>query len=335
MFRHLLLCSAAALTLAVAIPAQNAPKASPAPKTAAKSAFDKPTLEAYARHLWVLGPEFQVKISDPLPSKDLPGFRDVTVTISREGASQDIGLYVSNDGSKILQATVYDVSSNPFKKDLDRLKTQFQPSQGTPGAPVVLVLFTDFQCPMCKAEAKTLSENLLKTYPKEVRLYFKDFPIESLHPWAKSAHIAGRCVFNQNPAAFWEYHDWIYGRQEAITPENLKEQVMGWSKAKDIDALQLSRCIDEKATAKDVDTNMAEARALGVTATPTLYVNGRRLVGTIEWNDLKRIIDYEIKYQATAKNAGEDCGCDTELKIPGLPANPTGSPLALPPAKKK
>ncbi len=99
---------------------------------------------------------------------------------------------------KILQGQVFDIATNPFKKDLDKLKTAFEPSMGTPGADVVMVEFSDFECPYCKEEAAMLRQNLLSAYPKQVRLYFKTFPIESLHPWAKAAAIAAKCVFRQS-----------------------------------------------------------------------------------------------------------------------------------------
>ncbi|MGD0498872.1 MAG: thioredoxin domain-containing protein [Bryobacteraceae bacterium] len=315
----------AALTLALAL-------AGPAQNSARKSAFDKSFLETYARHLFVIGPELTVQVLDPKPASDLPGFKEVTVRVSNGTANQDIRLLVSDDGSKVVQGNVYDVNSNPFKKDLDKVKTQGQPSFGTPGAPVVLVEFSDMQCPHCKEEAQMIRANLLKEFPTQVRFYFKDFPIASIHPWAKAAAMAGRCVFRQNPAGFWDYHDWIFERQESISPENLKDQVMGWAKVrKDIDALQLSRCIDDKATEKEVEANAAEGVALQVDGTPTLFVNGRRVPPT-EWPELKLIINAEIAYQKTAKDAGEDCGCEIKLDAPGLP--PTTAPI-LPLPKKK
>jgi len=146
----------------------------------------------------------------------------------------------------------------------------------------------------------------------------------SLHPWAKPAAIAGRCVFRQNAPAFWEYHDWVFGHQEGITPDTLKSQVMDWAKGqKEIDTLQLSRCIDDKATEKEIDANMVEAQTLGVEGTPSLFINGRRIPAGTEWVNIKRIIDNEIEYQKTAKNAGEDCGCEVKLDAPGLPVKPT------------
>jgi protein-disulfide isomerase len=285
---------------------------------AKKSALDKATLEAYIRHLYVLDSRVAVKISSPKPS-DVPGFMDVDVDVAMGPKSQQFKLMISKDGSRILQANVFNVNNNPFKPDLDKLKTTGAPNFGTTGAPVVLVEFSDFECPYCKNEAQELRKNLLATFPTQVRLYFKTFPLEELHPWAKAAAIASRCVYNQNPTGFWDYHDWIFEHQAEITPENLKDKVLEWAKGvKSLDPLQLGQCMDTKATEAEVNQDQAEGKDLGVNGTPTLFVNGRRIAQTIEWANLKQIIDFEIEYQKTAKNAGEDCGCDLKLTLPGM-----------------
>ena len=108
---------------------------------------------------------------------------------------QEETFYVSKDGHKIIRGAIYDASDNPFKPELDKIKTEMRPAFGTAGAPVVIAEFSDFECPFCREEAKTLRDNIVKTYPKEVRVYFFDFPLEQLHPWAKAASMAGRCVF--------------------------------------------------------------------------------------------------------------------------------------------
>lgn len=291
-----------------------------------KSAYNKAELETYVRHLWVIPPALGVTIGDPKPS-DLPGFQEVRVKITQGQASQEVLLYVTKDGGKILQGSAYDVNFNPFKKDLDRLKTQFQPSLGTPGATVVVVLFSDFQCPFCKAEAQMIRQNLIAAYPTQVRLYFVDFPLVQLHPWAKAAAIGGRCVFHQDPASFWDYYDWIYGHQETITADNLKSIATIWSKdRKDIDTLQFGSCMDTKETEKEVDAEMAKGKEMEIEGTPTLFVNGRRIPNSVEWPNLKATIDNEIEYQKVAKNAGEDCGCELKLDVPGLP-KPGASPI--------
>ena len=285
---------------------------------AKKSALDKATLEAYVRHVFVWNSQVKVEIGDPKPS-DLPGFSKVEVHASQGAASAEETLYVSKDGQKIVRGAVFDVAQNPFKTELDKLHTDLQPSMGTPGAPVVIVEFSDFECPFCKEEAKSLRANLLATYPKEVRLYFKDLPLATIHPWAMQAAIAGRCIFRQNPAAFWDYHDWIYEAQTDVTADNLKAKILEYVKGKQIDALQLEHCMDSKATQAEIDKSVAEAKALGVAGTPTLFVNGRLLTGaSAQWASLRSVIDYEIEYQKTAKNAGEDCGCEVKLSTPGL-----------------
>jgi protein-disulfide isomerase len=278
-----------------------------------KSGVDKVALEAFIRHLLAVIPEVQIKIDDPKPSPD-PELRELDVHFTYGSRSQDETFYLSKDGRRIIRGYIYDLSQNPFKEDLDKLKLGLAPSFGTPGAPVVIVIFSDFECPNCKEEAKTLRQNLPTGFPKEARLYFKDFPIEQLHPWAKPAAIAGQCVFRQNPQAFWQYHDWIYEHQAEITPDNLKAKVMEFAQgAKDLDGMQLGRCMDTKATEADVDASLALGKSLKIDATPTLFVNGRRLIGNYPWQNLQQIINLELNYQKTAQDAGEKC---CELKIP-------------------
>lgn len=294
------------LLAAALMPAADAPK---------KSALDKATLEAYVRHLFVWGPHIQVEVSDYKPAP-MDGFREVHVSGTAGGARQAETFYISDDGQKILRGSVFDVKDNPFKRDLDQLKTESQPSFGTPGAPVVLVIFSDYQCPYCREEAKMLRENVLANYPTQVRVYFKDLPLEQIHNWAKPAAIAGRCVFRQNPAAFWEYHDWVFDKQGEMTAESFQAKLLEFAKGKEIDALQLSRCTEKRETEAEVNRSVSEALALRVTSTPTLFVNGRRIPSRIGWPNLKQVIDFEIEYQKTAKNAGEDCGCAVTLPSP-------------------
>jgi len=292
---------------------QGIPTAAPpkAPATS-KSALDKKTLEDYLRHLELWTPQVQVQIADPKPSS-MPEFVQVDVHASMGQAFQDNSYLVSKDGKRILKAMVYDVAENPFKPDLTKLKTEFSPSLGTPGASVVLVMFSDFQCGYCREEAKMLRENLVKTFPTQARLYFKDYPLMQIHPWAKTAAMAGRCVFRGNPTAFWDYSDWAFANQATLTPETFQAKFLEYAQSKGLDAASLGKCLESRATEREVDRSIAEAKALNITGTPTLFINGRRLSTTIPWPNLQQIIQLEIEYQKTAKNAGEDCGCDVTL----------------------
>jgi protein-disulfide isomerase len=323
MLRKLFIILASASTLL----AQTAPRPEAPKAQSDEPRIDKAKLEAYIRHLFVWPAAIDITISDPKPGP-MPGFYEVNIRGSQGKASQEETFYVSKDGQKIIRGSIFDLSQNPFKPDLDKLKTEFQPSFGTAGAPVVIVEFSDFECPFCKEEAKMLRENLVATYPKEVHFFYLDYPLESLHPWAKDAAIAGRCIFHQNASAFWDYHDWIFAHQDEIKPENLKDKVVEFAKGKGVDGPQLSTCVDSRATEFEVDKTKTEGRSVDVNSTPTLFVNGRKMVGAVQWQDLKRVIDFEIDYQKTAKNAGEDCGCSISLPMPGAAA-PSNAPVGL------
>jgi len=295
----------AAVLCAALLPAQEKPK----------SALDKTQMEAYVRHLLAVIPEVQIKVDDPKPTS-VPDLLQVDVHFTYGDRGQDETFYVTKDGQHILRGYVYNFAENPFQEDLNKLKTNAAPSFGAAaGAPVTLVEFGDFECPNCKEEAKTLRDNVPTKFPTKVRVYFEDFPLEAIHPWAKPAAIAGRCVYRQSPAAFWQFHDWIYEHQEEIKPENLKDKVLDFAKsAKDVDTLQLGRCIDTKATESEVDASMAEGKSLHVDATPTLFVNGRRLIGNYPWKNIEQIINGELNYQRTTANAADEKCC--EIKIP-------------------
>jgi protein-disulfide isomerase len=302
-----------AVLAALFLPLVCAQKAAPA-----KPALDKAAIEQFARYLYLWPAEISVSVSDPRPS-GLSNLLAITVTASARGITEPHNFHISPDGKRIFEAPVYTIES-PFADQLSKLKTDLSPSQGTPGAPVVMVLFSDFQCPYCGELQKTLSANLLKSYPSQVRIYFKDFPLDALHPWARPASIAGRCVFRQEPAAFWDYHDWIFGKQASIKPDTLRNEIITWAQGKGLDTMQLGRCMDTKATEKEVEKTIAEGRELQLQSTPTLFVNGRPLPGATPWPTLKAVIDFEIERQKRTGEGGEKC---CELRLSPLPAKPT------------
>ena len=186
-------------------------------------------------------------------------------------------------------------SSSPTAADSTpvHLNIEHQPSFGPSDAPVTIVEFGDLECPSCRAEAPLLRELIPELFPGKVRIVFKDYPLESIHPWAHEASLAGRCIFRQNPQTFWKFYDWDYENQDDITPENLKSKVLGWAAGNGLNAAQLDRCIDTKATDEEVARNISEGRAAGVHGTPTLFVNGR-LSPSVRIPGLQEMIQKEL-----------------------------------------
>src|SRR5580658_3805258 len=235
------------------------------PKTIAIApVLDKVKLETYLRHLEVWPSMINLKIDDPKPAAEMPGFNKVLVHLSYNDARLDQAYFASNDGQKIFKGEVYDLNKSPFQANLDKIKTDQQPSFGAaPGSPVTLVIFGDFECPYCKEEASVLRQNIPSQFGDKVRVYFLDFPLESIHPWSRAAAIAGRCVLKQGETAFWKYHDWIYDKQTDITPDNYNAKLMEWAGQGGLDAVQLGRCVDSKATDAEVTRTQEMGRALG------------------------------------------------------------------------
>ncbi len=277
-------------------------------------ALDKVKLESYLRHLEVWPPMINLKIDDPKPVADMPGFNRVVVHLSYNDARMDQAYFVSNDGQRIFKGEIYDLNKSPFQANLDKIKTDQQPSFGAPlGSPVTLVVFGDFECPYCKEEASTLRQNIPSTFGDKVRVYFMDFPLESIHPWSRAAAIAGRCVLKQGESSFWKYHDWIYDKQTEITPETYDAKLMEWAGQSGVDTVQLGRCVDSKATDAEVNRTQEMGRSLGVDGTPTLYLNGRKLMDQMaQWPTLQQLIALEIDHQAKVKEDAEKC-CVVEI----------------------
>jgi protein-disulfide isomerase len=265
-------------------------------------ALDKAALEAYLRHMELWIPQVQVHIDDPKPSPYLKGYSEVLVHLSYNGQGKEERYFISDDGASLIKGEGFDLRRSPFQANLDRVTTANQPSFGGPAtAPVTLMVFADFQCPYCKAEAEILRKNVVATFGDRVRVYFKDYPLESIHPWARAAAVAGRCVYRQSEAQFWSFHDWIYGAQTEMTAENLKDKVTAWVKENGLDAARFAQCFDAKETDAEVAANLAEGRALGINATPTTLLNGRKLEGTVQWELMEQLIRLELEHVAAAK----------------------------------
>ncbi len=261
----------------------------------APGALDKATFEKYLRHLELFRGDVMFKIDDPKPSKYLPGYSEVLVHLIFNNAEKDELFYISADGKTIIRGDVFTLGKSPFESNLDKLTLANQPSFGSANAPVTIVEFGDFECPDCKMEAPVLRHDLTEAFDGKVRVVFKNYPLESVHPWARAAAIAGRCVYQQGDPAFWKFYDWIYQNQDEITGDNLNMKILAWAGQNAIDTVKLGQCLDTKATEPEVNASIAEGRELGIQGTPTLFINGRK-IGGLMWPDLQLVINKELEF---------------------------------------
>jgi protein-disulfide isomerase len=253
---------------------------SPAPKTADSSAAKPGTLESrieqYLRNLYAWGPTFDVKVgpSKPSPIADL---LEVPVKVSVGEQSDTAVVYVSKTGNFLFRGELTDMSVDPFADIRSKLHIGLSPSMGPEDAKITLIEFADFECPSCRQLDLVLRE-LLPRHP-EVRLVFKQYPLTDIHPWAMTAAIASQCAFEQSPAAFWKIHDAIFDAQDLITPSNVWEKMLDLANQLGLNAEAYRACMINPKTSTQVMATIEEGHALTITATPTTFVNSRRVVG--------------------------------------------------------
>ena len=171
------------------------------------------------------------------------------------------------------------------------VSTDGAPVRGAANAPVTIVEFSDFECPFCKRAHPTLTQ-LLKDYAGKVKVAYRDFPLESIHPQARRAAEAARCANDQ--AKFWEYYDMLFTESPKLGPEDLKR----YAAQVGIDAKKFEDCVSAGAHKAAVQKDLDEGNRLGITGTPAFFINGRPLTGAQPLEAFARIIDEELA-QAT------------------------------------
>ena len=285
----LLLGLAVATSVAHAQSSKPASTAPPAHAAVSASPIAK-KVEAYLRNIYALGPKFTVKVGEPQPTP-IPGIRTVAVEVSAEGQTNNVTMFVSDDGRYLLQGDLADMQADPFAKNRADMDLSGAPSRGPANARITVVEYVDFQCPSCRR----LSEVLRGVYPNypQVRFVFRDFPLTQIHAWAMTAAIGGRCIYHKNPDAFWTYSDYIYDHQDKITPESAWDVVLQQGIAAGYADVEFKACMADPAMKAEIEKSMAEGVTLKLANTPTVFVNGRRLVGG-ERDPLTQYIDYEI-----------------------------------------
>jgi len=254
-------------------------------------------VEAYLRNVYALGPKFTVKVGEPKPTA-VPGMRAVSIEVITEGQTSALTMFVSDDGRYLLQGDLSDMQADPFAKNRAEMNLAGAPGRGPENARILVVEYGDFQCPSCRRLSEVLRP-LYADYP-QVRFVFRDFPLVQIHPWALTASLAGRCIYHKDPAAFWTYSDYIYDHQDKIAPESVWNTVVQQGLEAGYDEAGFKACMADPAMKDEVEKSMAEGVALKIANTPTVFINGRRLVGG-DRETVVQFIDYEIAQ--TAKTA--------------------------------
>jgi protein-disulfide isomerase len=250
--------------------------------------------EAFARKLFAWGPDVKVKIGT-LSQSPSPAYYVVPLTVTENGQSQSGEVYVSKDGKTLLRGDIFDMSADPFAANRAKIHTDGDPARGPADARVTVVEFSDFECPHCEQ----LYESMKAVEPRypQVRVVYKYFPLTNIHPWAETAAIGARCAYEQSHEAFWKLYDSIFQNQDLISPENVWDKLAEFATQAGLNADAFKVCLSSDEAKKAVDADQAEGVEVGVNSTPTLYINGRPLVGG-DPQVLEQYIDFELAARA-------------------------------------
>lgn len=164
------------------------------------------------------------------------------------------------------------------------------PVIGKPDAKVTVVEFSDFQCPFCGSFFTNTLPQVKANYiaTGKIRFVYRDFPLSSIHAEAEKAAEAAECASAQGK--FWEYHDILFARQTTLSVTNEKK----WAAELNLDTQKFNQCLDSGASAAEVAKDYADGQTLGVSGTPTFYINGQQVVGAVPYSQFQAALDAAI-----------------------------------------
>jgi predicted DsbA family dithiol-disulfide isomerase len=174
------------------------------------------------------------------------------------------------------------------------IATAGHPSRGPANAAVTIVEFSDFECPFCGNLFPVMKEIEAK-YADTVRVVYRQFPLNSIHPNAQKAAEASLCAKDQNK--FWEYHDSLFANQRELTVESLKSR----AEELKLDTAAFNACLDSGRQAAAVRQDVTDGNRAGVTGTPAIYINGRAYREDTSFEGLSKAIDQELQRKGASR----------------------------------
>jgi protein-disulfide isomerase len=271
-----------------------APSRKPASTTNADAAL--PTnddVEAAMKRTFAYDPSVKWVIHD-IRASAIPGVADIQLSINSQ-ASQHI--FYSSKAQTAIVGEMIPLGPNPFAPVRAKLQAADGPALVT-GTPIISVVeFSDLECSHCKA-AQPVFEKLANDFP-QVRFVFQQFPLPAtLHPWAQKAAEYSDCVGRLHPAMFWKYIDAVFEGQGGIAAVTADDKLKEIATTIGLDAQKISACAALPATDAIVKKSVDLGQSLDVTQTPTVFINGRRMLGIadIPYEKLKNLVQFEIDH---------------------------------------
>jgi len=203
-----------------------------------------------------------------------------TVSMAKQGkTANQIVAELTTEAPQNPSRSAAPVSMVPIRED--------DPSRGPVFAKVTIVEFSDFQCPFCGG-AYPIIEEVMKAYPTTVRLVWKNQPLSfhaNAYPSAEAAEAA------REQGKFWDMYGLMFTHQAQLSAAKYQE----WAKTIGLDMDKFNQAIQQHRNKSRIDQDMKLAGSVGVTGTPTFFINGKMMVGSPGVNGWKNVVDQELK----------------------------------------
>ena len=274
-------------------------------------------IERQVRATYSIPATVKITIGTLRPS-DFAGYDALTITMEGGEKKQTYDFLLSKDGKTLARMTKLDLTKDPYVEAMKKIDLNGRPTRGSKDAKVVVVNFDDFECPFCSRMHQTLFPELLREYGDRVEFVYKDYPLTEIHPWATHAAVDANCLAAQNNDAYWDFADHIHANQREVSSEKgrdaqfaaLDRITVEQGQKHNLDQSKLQACV--KAQNEDaVKASMHEAEGVGVTATPTLFVNGQEMDGALPAAEMRAALDRALQQAGVA--------------VPAHPPTPTTS----------
>jgi protein-disulfide isomerase len=254
-------------------------------------------IERQVRSYYKLPPDVQVSIG-PIKPSDFTNYDSVKLTFSKGTKKDEYDFLLSKDAKTLIKLTKLDLTKDPNAEVMKKIDVNGRPTRGNKNAKVVVINYDDFQCPFCSRMHQTLFPQLFKEYGDRVLFIYKDYPLAEIHPWATHAAVNANCLAQLNNEAYWDFADYLHANQQTVNAQQGRDAQVGFldkaallqGQQHNVDVSKLAACIkaqDETA----VKASVKEGDGVGVTATPTLYINGEELDGALPIAELRAALD--------------------------------------------
>ena len=220
------------------------------------------------------------------------------IHLKASNPTRNLTLFLSPD-EQFLTPDLYDMHLDPVEAERaehNRVSSLLlatpSPRIGSIAAAITIVEFSDFQCPFCQRMA-TILDALMGEQKGvgDLQLVHRNLPLP-MHNWAEPAALFGQCIDRFSPVLFWKYYDFLFANQQSITAGSLEAESLAFVAANEpADVARTKACSDDPTIHAELQRDIDLARTLGVNSTPTIFINGAKVVGMQTLSQLRELVE--------------------------------------------